>query len=113
MLFKFSVSFPQGAPTLEALRRQASDRSGLDVELQPGEGGEAELTHPEFKRPCELMVDPDAIAVMMDGGGWSYLHYITLAALIDLGGQYKGKKLPKFIDTKWKDRKWWQFLPRG
>src|SRR4051812_15413626 len=112
MLLETPVRFPGALPSLEALQQRVSERTGLAIELQRGTHGNAELFHSEFPSACDLLVGPDRIS-LLHGPSMSYLEYATLASLVDLGGEYTGEKLPKFVNTKWHDRKWWQFFPRA
>lgn len=113
MLLDFPVRFSDGPPSLDALRQRVSERTGLVIELQRLEHDNVELTNPEFPRPCWVVIGPDVISLLMPANRWSYLEYVTIAALVDLGGQSPFTSLPKYVNTRWPDRKWWQFIPRG
>src|SRR5438128_758521 len=113
MLLQVPVHFPDGPPSLDALRQRVSDRSGLAIKLQCDPDGNAELESSEFPRPCELTLGPDHISLTLPPTSrWSYLEFVTIASLVDLGGKPPFKSLPKYVNTKWHDRKWWQFIPR-
>ena len=113
MLLEAPVEFPNGVPSLDSVRQRVSERSGLRIELQCDAKGNATLENPEFPRPCELAVGQEQISLILPViRQWCYLEYVTLAALVDLGGQSPYKELPKYVNTKWHDRKWWQFIPR-
>ena len=114
MLFKVPVRFSEGPPSLAALQQRVSERTGLAIKLHCDPDGNAELESPEFPRPCELTVGPDHISLTLPAiNSWSYLEYVTIASLVDLGGKSPYETLPKYVNTRWHDRKWWQFIPRG
>lgn len=116
--YRVRVSFPSSKdmPDSEVLRSKVSERSGLNVELYSlGIANDTEwysLSHRDFWDPVQFHSDnSNVMCLELESTRLSYLDWIAIAALVDLGGQYKGK-LPWFVDLKWRERKWWHFLPK-
>lgn len=111
------VFFPssEDIPKPESIRYQVEVLTGLDVFLDeidtvPGELWYS-LSHSEFPDPVHFRFLGNAVYVDIEGAKASYLEWMTVAALVHLGGSFS-KKLPRFTKVKWHERKWWHFLPR-
>ena len=112
MINVIDITFLESVPPPEAIQMQISDLTGLAIEMRRNSESSGVFMHREFKKPCEFKILEQSVTLDLPVGQWSYLDWLTIAALINLGGRYEGESLPQFTKIKWRDRKLWQFLPR-
>lgn len=111
MVIVVTIPFVGSVPSPAMIRDRVRASTGIDVDMIVDHGSGV-LKSNEFRRPCEFAIHPDKVTLDLPPGAWSYLEYATLAALIDMGGEYP-KPLPDFARMKWQDRRWWQRWPKG
>src|SRR5512143_3183379 len=109
MLIRNTIEFPTGAPSVDLVATRLESRTGLKIRRTVDAEHNVALSGDGFSQPCDLKFSANAVTVYLSTRV-TYLDWCLLATLIDLGGQYKGK-LPRWVNTKWADRKWWQMLP--
>ncbi len=120
----YFISFEGGAPSPAQLHNAVRERSGLEVELIGLLEGGWLFLHKNFSVEIEFCERPAGsadkkgrvrkfaeVGIIQQYPG-TYMYWCTLAAMRDLGGQVPFG-LPKWVNTKWNQRKWWQFIPNG
>lgn len=116
------IPFQRGAPSAAQLHQALRERSGLEVELIGLLEGGWLFLHKNFTLEIEFCAheagsaDKDRVRKFGEIGiiqqyPGTYLYWCTLAAMRDLGGDVPFG-LPKWVNTKWNERKWWQFIPK-
>ena len=125
--FVSQVIFAHTFPKPAQLHDRVSALTGLAITIiywpddspsGPADGGVlAQATdwitfqHPRLKTPCEVIFVDPIIFLRREQLTPRYLEWVTIAALIDLGGQCS-VTLPWYARLPWRERKWWQRIPR-
>lgn len=126
-VFERRITFATTLPTPAQLHTRVVQVTGLAVILEyldeegvlsveapstsPDEEAWITLHHRTLRTPCTCIWKQGMIWLLHEYNPVGYLEWVTTAALIDLGGQCS-VTLPWYARLPWRERKWWQRIPR-
>jgi hypothetical protein len=112
MLGSVPITFDKPLPLPDAIHAKLCELTGLKVNFSLIHPFYGEFEHEEFRNPVEFAIKERTVWIYLLPGSLSYLEWSLIATLVEMGGDYRGDSIPKWARLKWKDRKWWQFIPR-